>query len=83
MQFYHGLGLMLVGILSHVLGKSWFIRGAGALMIAGVLVFSGIVYANILGALEFLSPIVPSGGSMLMLSWLALLIGILTRAKAA
>jgi len=78
MQFYHGGGLLPVGILADRLGKSWFIRGAGALMIAGILVFSGLVYGQILGLPEVLGQIVPSGGSMMMLSWIALAIGVLT-----
>jgi uncharacterized membrane protein YgdD (TMEM256/DUF423 family) len=76
MQFYHGLGLLLVGLLSHQCGKSWFIRGAGVLMIGGVLIFSGLVYAQTLGAPESVGEIVPSGGTMMMLSWICLAIGV-------
>ena len=78
MQYYHGGGLILVGILTHLLGSSWFIRGAGALMIAGIIVFSLIVYAETLGWVsEAVGEIVPMGGSMLMLSWVSLAIGVL------
>ncbi len=79
MQYYHGGGLVLVGILANQLGKSWFIRGAGVLMIAGILVFSGLVYAETLGMPEELGEIVPTGGSMMMASWISLAIGVLTR----
>jgi uncharacterized membrane protein YgdD (TMEM256/DUF423 family) len=78
MQFYHGGGLLLVGILADRLGKSWFIRGAGVLMIAGILIFSGLIYAQILGMPEALGQIVPTGGSMMMLSWVLLAIGVIT-----
>jgi uncharacterized membrane protein YgdD (TMEM256/DUF423 family) len=80
MQYYHALGLILVGILANALGTSWFIRVAGILMIGGIIVFSFLIYAGALGALEQLSPIVPYGGTMFMLSWAALAIGVL-RAK--
>jgi uncharacterized membrane protein YgdD (TMEM256/DUF423 family) len=80
MQFYHGLGLVLVGILAKQVGASWFIRGAGILMVAGVFVFSVLIYAETLGAPEAVGEIVPTGGAMLMLSWVALAIGVL-RAK--
>jgi uncharacterized membrane protein YgdD (TMEM256/DUF423 family) len=76
MQYYHGLGLVLVGILANQLGASWFIRGAGALMIAGIFVFSGLIYAETLGMPESIGEIVPTGGAMLMLSWIALAIGV-------
>jgi uncharacterized membrane protein YgdD (TMEM256/DUF423 family) len=80
MQYYHGLGLVLVGILANQLGASWFIRGAGALMIAGTLVFSGLIYAETLGMPESIGEIVPTGGAMFMLSWVSLAIGVM-RAK--
>ena len=78
MQFYHGGGLLLVGILADRLGKSWFIRGAGVFMIAGILIFSGLIYAQILGMPEALGQIVPTGGSMMMLSWVLLAIGVIS-----
>lgn len=78
MQYYHGGGLVLVGMLIRQCGSSWFIRGAGILMIAGILIFSGLVYAETLGMPEAIGEIVPTGGSMLMLSWVALAIGVLT-----
>lgn len=72
MQYYHGLGLVLVGVLGLKLGKSWPLLLAGALMIAGILIFSFLIYAEVLGAPEALGEIVPLGGSGFMLSWLAL-----------
>ena len=78
MQFYHGGGLLAVGILADRLGKSWLIRGAGMLMIAGILIFSGLIYAQTLGMPKALGQIVPSGGSMMMASWIVLAIGVLT-----
>lgn len=77
MQFYHGLGLILVGIIGARVGSSWPIRIAGTLMTAGILIFSGLIYAETLGAPEAVGEIVPSGGSCMMLSWLALAVGIL------
>ena len=77
MQYYHGVGLLAVGLLTHLLGGSWLLRSAGLLMIAGVLIFSGLIYAGTLGAPEALGEIVPSGGFMLMVSWLVLAAGVL------
>jgi len=78
MQFYHGGGLLAVGLLADRLGKSWLIRGAGMLMIAGILIFSGLIYAQTLGMPKALGQIVPSGGGMMMASWIVLAIGVLS-----
>jgi uncharacterized membrane protein YgdD (TMEM256/DUF423 family) len=77
MQYYHAGGLVLTGILGHLLGVSWFMRAAAFLMLAGMLVFSCLFYINTFGLLTSLSPVIPTGGSMLMLSWIALAIGVL------
>ena len=77
MQYYHGAGLLAVGLITHLLGSSWLVRGAGLLMITGIMVFSGLIYAGTLGAPEAFGEIVPSGGSMLMISWLFLAAGVL------
>ena len=45
------------------------------LMTGGIAVFSIMLYLNALGVLESLSFIVPYGGTMFMLSWVALGIG--------
>lgn len=82
MQFYHGGGLLVVGLLADRLGKSWFIRGAGLLMLTGILIFSGLIYAQTFGLPKALGTIVPTGGGMLMLSWVALAIGVWTANKS-
>jgi uncharacterized membrane protein YgdD (TMEM256/DUF423 family) len=77
MQYYHGGGLILVALLANQLGSSWLIRSAGILMIGGIIIFSGLVYAETLGMPEAVGEIVPTGGAMLMLSWVSLAIGVL------
>lgn len=77
MQYYHGAGLILLAILGHLLGMSWLLRGAALLMIGGMLIFSGLVYAETLGMPESIGEIVPTGGLMLMVSWLVLAVGVL------
>ncbi len=76
MHYYHGLGLLVAGALGLKLGPSWWLRGAGLLMLAGIFLFSGLIYANALGALEALSPMIPSGGSCFMAAWVLLAIGV-------
>jgi uncharacterized membrane protein YgdD (TMEM256/DUF423 family) len=76
MQYYHGLGLLLIALLNHLLGPSSLIRVAGVMMTSGILIFAGLIYAESLGASESVGEIVPSGGFLLMLSWLALAAGV-------
>lgn len=74
-QMFHALALVGVGILSvKGLGNRW-ICAAGALFVIGVLLFSGLIYLRIFTGIEVLRPLVPWGGSSLMLAWLALGIG--------
>ncbi|RMF97098.1 MAG: DUF423 domain-containing protein [Gammaproteobacteria bacterium] len=80
MQYYHGLGLVLTGALGARLG-GWAWLGAGALMIAGIVVFSCLIYAQTLGAPEAIGEIVPLGGSAFMLSWLLLAIAVIQAAR--
>ena len=58
------------------IGPSWPLRLAGAAMLAGILIFSGLIYAETLGAPESIGEIVPTGGTLFMLSWLLVAIGV-------
>jgi uncharacterized membrane protein YgdD (TMEM256/DUF423 family) len=49
---------------------SWF-KAAGWLLIAGVLLFSGSLYALALGAPRVLGMVTPLGGLALILGWIA------------
>ena len=76
MQFYHSIGLLLVGVLINQLGSARLFSTAAALMIGGMLIFSGLIYVRSFGLLDGLAALVPYGGMMLMLSWLVLAAGI-------
>lgn len=76
MQYYHSLGLVLVSLLGAYFGASLWLRGSGALMLAGMLIFSGLIYAENFGAPASLGQAVPTGGLCLMLSWLLAAIGV-------
>ncbi len=70
-HFYHSLGLVLVGIACFHLPESGPLRAAGWLMVAGVLVFSGSLYALSLGAPRWLGALAPIGGLAFLLAWAA------------
>ena len=69
LQFYHSLGLVLLALLAAPLGNSRLVTIAGALMIVGLLVFSGSIYVNLLG-LAPVGQVAPFGGGSFMLAWL-------------
>jgi len=77
-QFYHALALGLVGLL---------LRGApdraldlaGACFVAGVLVFSGSLYALSLSNVRVLGAITPIGGLLFIAGWAMLLYSVSRR----
>lgn len=71
-QMYHGLGLILIGIISGVtsLNLNW----AGWLMFLGIVFFSGSLYVLALTQIRVLGAITPIGGICFILGWLLLVI---------
>lgn len=72
-QMIHGAGLLLMAALWPRLAPApapaaW----AGGLMLAGLLVFSGSLYALVLTGVRALGAITPVGGLLMILSWLTL-----------
>lgn len=68
----HAIGLVLVGLVAAVTGTSRSLRGSAALMAAGVLLFSGSIYAMTAGAPRMLGMVAPVGGLGFMAAWLLL-----------
>ena len=75
-QFYHSLGLILVGILVHLYRESSLLTAAGLLMAAGILLFSGSLYVISTTGIRSLGIITPIGGVAFIAAWLMLAIGI-------
>ena len=72
----HGLGLLAVGVLvtlDLVAGASL----SGALMTAGIVLFSGSLYWLALGGPSWLGPVTPLGGICLILAWAYLFVAVL------
>lgn len=70
LQFVHSLALILIALLLTQLPRSMLLRLAGALMIAGQLLFCATLYANVLGAPAAISEVAPLGGGSFMLAWI-------------
>ena len=78
-QFYHGIGVILVGILTLNFSKSKWIKASGWLLFFGVLVFSGSIYTVTLAGISGGSALAPIGGLSMMGGCLALAYGVLRR----
>ncbi|MBX6395493.1 MAG: DUF423 domain-containing protein, partial [Alicyclobacillaceae bacterium] len=71
-QFFHSLALVLVGLLSERLAATGWVAGAGALFVAGIVLFSGSLYALSLTGVSMLGLVTPFGGIAFLLGWLLL-----------
>lgn len=75
-HFYHALGLLAVGLLALHLPESGTLRWAGFLMVVGLLLFSGSLYALSLSGLRWLGAITPVGGVAFLAAWLLLAVAV-------
>ena len=79
-QFYHALALLAVGLLAGR-GATSALNLAGASFAAGVLLFSGSLYALALTGTRALGAITPVGGVMFLLGWIALIYSVLNNPR--
>jgi uncharacterized membrane protein YgdD (TMEM256/DUF423 family) len=70
-HLWHALGMILVGVSAAGIGQSAWLRAAGALLLAGIVLFSASLYALALGAPKWLGAVTPLGGVAFLLGWLA------------
>jgi uncharacterized membrane protein YgdD (TMEM256/DUF423 family) len=70
-HMYHALALLAVGWLASR-GGGVSANVAGWCFVVGVAIFSGCLYALVLSGMKFLGAIVPIGGVLLIVGWLAL-----------
>lgn len=73
LHLVHAPALLALACAFPLLRPRWWLAAA-SLMVAGTLVFCGGLYLAALGITEALIPIVPTGGSALILAWLILAI---------
>ncbi len=67
-HMYHSLGLIAVGLLA-ASRPSGLLTGAGWAMVAGILLFSGSLYALALSGVRALGAITPLGGLAFLAGW--------------
>jgi uncharacterized membrane protein YgdD (TMEM256/DUF423 family) len=71
-QMYHALALILVAILSNHLASTGTVNWSGWLFFAGILLFSGSLYALSLSGVKVLGAITPLGGLAFLAGWIML-----------
>ncbi|MBE0596107.1 MAG: DUF423 domain-containing protein [Desulfuromonadales bacterium] len=72
----HALGLVLIGILIHLLPQAPLLRAAGWALLAGIVLFSGSLYLLVLTGVRPLGAITPFGGVAFLAGWLLLALAV-------
>lgn len=70
-QFFHALGLIVVGLLAAEWPEGRW-TWAGGLFLAGIVLFSGGIYVWLATGIRLFVLIVPVGGTSWIVGWLAL-----------
>lgn len=76
-HFYHAVGLILLGLIALQIPITPYLRWSGWLMLVGIVLFSGSLYALSITNIRWLGMITPLGGTAFILAWLMLTIGIM------
>ena len=75
-QFFHALGVLAVGLIAdRIVARS--IVFAGWLLVLGIALFSGSLYAILGGAPSIIGIVTPVGGLCLISGWLVIAIAII------
>jgi len=74
---YHALGLLAVGLVAAQLPESMLLKWSGWLMLAGIVLFSGSLYALALSGERWLGAITPVGGTAFLAAWGLFVIAVL------
>ncbi len=77
-QFYHALGLLLIGLIGFHIQSKW-INWSAIFIVAGIILFSGSLYALSISGIKILGAITPIGGLSFVAGWICLTVGIWKR----
>ncbi|SHI23221.1 DUF423 domain-containing protein [Pollutimonas bauzanensis] len=67
-QLVHGLGMLAIAALAGRFGSA-LLSGAGSLMFAGIVIFSGSLYVLALTGSKWLGAVTPIGGLAFLAAW--------------
>lgn len=76
-QMWHALALLVIGVLQVLQPHNARLRWSAWLMVAGVMLFPGSLYALVFFQWPGFAWLAPIGGSCLLLGWLALVWAVL------
>jgi uncharacterized membrane protein YgdD (TMEM256/DUF423 family) len=79
-HFFHALGLLGVGLALRFIDTR-LMHGSAVLIVAGILLFSGSLYALTFGAPRILGVVTPIGGLCLIAGWLLFALAALTQGR--
>ncbi|MGO4107927.1 DUF423 domain-containing protein [Paenibacillus sp. YAF4_2] len=68
-HMYHALALMLVALLADRIGDTKLVRVGARLLLIGIVLFSGSLYALALSDISILGAITPLGGVAFLVGW--------------
>jgi uncharacterized membrane protein YgdD (TMEM256/DUF423 family) len=74
-QFFHALGLLAIGTLMTTRAVPRLIASA-AMVVAGIVLFSGSLYVLAFGAPRAFGVVTPLGGALLIGGWIAFAISV-------
>ena len=74
---FHALGLLAVGLVAAQLPESMLLKWSGWLMLAGIVLFSGSLYALALSGERWLGAITAIGGVAFLGAWALFVIAVL------
>ena len=74
-HFLHTIVLLIIGLLMYKIQSNW-LNYSAYMMIAGLLFFSGSLYALCFSGVKWLGAITPIGGVFFILGWLFMFIAI-------
>lgn len=77
-QFYHALGLLLIGVLAMQM-PSALLNWSAVLLGAGILIFSGSLYVLALTGIRWIGAITPVGGLSFVAGWVLLVVAMVKK----
>jgi len=75
-QFFHSLGLLAIGVLQRQQGDCVWLARAATLLVIGMVLFAGSIYALTAGAPRWFGMVAPLGGLSLMAGWIVFWVGV-------
>lgn len=75
-QFFHALGLLAMGLAARAI-EAPALRWSAVLVVAGIVLFCGSIYALSFGAPRFIGIVTPIGGVALIAGWMVFVVAML------